>query len=341
MSENNDSSNNDLNKENEQKLSKRSRDFLSGLAGISIYFLSIIFIIIAIITYYAILIIYDPKSISYSYYLICSFWLIEAIVLFYPLILFLNKKKRELNNYNKKDEEEDLAYEKEAIVINNKIINILYLSFCIFGWIPILIFCHEILPGHEEEYLGELYWFGRRNSISLFSFRGKEYFPILYAIIYGILLPTVWFYKLFKSVWYKGSKNALKSEEPKSLELKKEEELIDVSKNLEGNKEILANKGKEKVFYIENIMLIYQLASMIGWLPLYLFCNYILSGHEEEYLGGLNKISYLFISNDPDNWFAFFYLIICLIIIPLPWYYKSFKALYYKGQKEEIKKTES
>ena len=99
----------------------------------------------------------------------------------------------------------------------------------------------------------------------------------------------------------------------------------------------MANIGKEKVFYIENIMLIYQLVSMIGWLPIYLFCHYILSGHEEEYLGGLNKISYLFISNDPDNWFAFFYLIICLIIIPLPWYYKFFKALYYKGQKEEKK----
>lgn len=328
MNENKDSSNIDLNKENAQKLSKRSRDYLSGIAGISFYFLTIIFILLAFITCFIIWGINDRKPINFS--LVFPFWFIEAYILFRTLFLILNKKKRKLNNYLKKDEEDDLTYESQSGENINKIINISYLLFCIFGWIPILIFCHTILPGHEEEYLGDLFWIGRRNSIGLFSFKGSEYFPILYVIIYGITLPSVWFFKFFKSLFRK----PLKNEDQKSLALKQEEEIIEASKNLEGNKEILANKGKEKVFYIENFMLIYQLVSMIGWLPIYLFCHYVLSGHEEEYLGELNKISYLFISNDPDNWFAFFYLI-CLIIIPLPWYYKLFKALYYKGQKEE------
>lgn len=329
MSENNDSSNNDLNKGNEQKLSKRSRDYLSGTAGISFYFLTIIFIILAIITCIIIWGINDRKPINFS--LVFPFWFIEAYILFRTLFLILNKKKRKLNNYFKKDEEDDLTYESQSGENINKIINISYLLFCIFGWIPILIFCHTILPGHEEEYLGDLFWIGRRNSIGLFSFKGSEYFPILYLIIYGITLPSVWFYKLFKSFSRKPHKN----EDQKSLALKQEEEIIEVSKNLEVNKDIIINNEKEKVIYIEELMLVYQFVIMIGFPLIYLFCHNVLQNHEEEYLGEFHKISYYFISNDPDNWFAFFYLVICLIIIPLPWYYKLFKALYYKGQKEE------
>ena len=323
MSENNDSSIIDSNKENEQKLSKRSRDYLSGIAGISSYFLTIIFILLAAITCFIIWGINDREPINFS--LVCSLWLIEAIVLFRILIFILNKIKRKFNNYTKNDEEDDLTYESQSGENINKIINISYLLFCIFGWIPILIFCHTILPGHEEEYLGDL--FVSHNSIGLFSFKGSEHFPILYVIIYGITLPSVWFYKFFKSFSRKPHKN----EDQKSLE---KEKIIEVSKNPEGNKEVIINNEKEKVFYIEKIMLLYQLVIMIGFPLIYLFCHEVLHNHEEDYLGELNKISYLFISNDPDNWFAFFYFI-CLIIIPLPWYYKFFKALYYKGQKEE------
>ena len=331
MSENKDSSNINLNKDNEQKLSKRSIDYLSGIAGISFYFLTIIFILLAIITCFIIWGINDREPINFS--LVFPFWFIEAYILFRTLFLILNKKKRKLNNYFKKDEEDDLTYESQSGENINKIINISYLLFCIFGWIPILIFCHTILPGHEEEYLGGLFWIGRRNSIGLFSFKGSEYFPILYVIIYGITLPSVWFFKFFKSFSRKPHKN----ENQKSLE---EEKIIEVSKNPEGNKEVIINNEKEKVIYIEELMLLYQLVIMIGFPLIYLFCHEVLHNHEEEYLGVFHTFSYFFISNDPDNWFAFFYLIY-LIIIPLPWYYKFFKALYYKGQKEEIKKTES
>ena len=327
-----DSSNIDLNKENVQKLSKRSRDYLSGIAGISFYFLTIIFILLAIITCIIICGINDRKPINFT--LVFPFWFIEAYILFRTLFLILNKKKRKLNNYFKKDEEDDLTYESQSGENINKIINISYLLFCIFGWIPILLFCHEILPGHEEEYLGDLYHcFDGSNSIGLFSFKGSEYFPIFYVIIYGIMFPSVWFYKFFKSLFRK----PLKNEDQKSLALKQEEEIIEASKNLEGNKEVI---NKEKVIYIEELMLVYQFVIMIGFPLIYLFCHDVLQNHEEEYLGKFHTISYFFISNSPDNWFAFFYFI-CLIIIPLPWYYKFFKALYYKGQKEEIKKTES
>ncbi len=313
-----DSSNIDLNKENEQKLSKRSRDYLSGIAGISFYFLTIIFIILAIITCIIIWGINDRKPINFS--LVFPFWFIEAYILFRTLFLILNKKKRKLNNYFKKDEEDDLTYESQSGENINKIINISYLLFCIFGWIPILIFCHTILPGHEEEYLGDLFWIGRRNSIGLFSFKGSEYFPIFYVIIYGILFPSVWFYKFFKSFFRK----PLKNEDQKSLVLKQEEEIIEVSKNLEVNKDIIINNEKEKVIYIEELMLVYQFVIMIGFPLIYLFCHNVLQNHEEEYLGKFHTISYFFISNSPDNWFAFFYSI-CLAIIPLPWYYKLIK----------------
>lgn len=318
MSENKDSSNINLNKDNEQKLSKRSRDYLSGIAGISFYFLTIIFIILAIITCIIIWGINDRKPINFS--LVFPFWFIEAYILFRTLFLILNKKKRKLNNYFKKDEEDDLTYESQSGENINKIINISYLLFCIFGWIPILIFCHTILPGHEEEYLGDLFWIGRRNSIGLFSFKGSEYFPIFYVIIYGILFPSVWFYKFFKSFFRK----PLKNEDQKSLVLKQEEEIIEVSKNLEVNKDIIINNEKEKVIYIEELMLVYQFVIVIGFPLIYLFCHNVLQNHEEEYLGKFHTISYFFISNSPDNWFAFFYFIY-LIIIPFPWYYKLFR----------------
>ena len=95
-----------------QKLSKRSIDYLSGIAGISFYFLTIIFIILAIITCIIIWGINDRKPINFT--LVFPFWFIEAYILFRPLFLILNKKKRKLNNYFKKDEEDDLTYESQS-----------------------------------------------------------------------------------------------------------------------------------------------------------------------------------------------------------------------------------
>ena len=79
MNENKDSSNINLNKDNEQKLSKRSIDYLSGIAGISFYFLTIIFIILAIITCFIILGINDRKPINFS--LVFPFCFIVAYIL--------------------------------------------------------------------------------------------------------------------------------------------------------------------------------------------------------------------------------------------------------------------
>ena len=207
MSENNDSSNIDLNKENEQKLSKRSRDFLSGLTGVSIYLLILLLMFLTFVTY---LLLYSGlapiQPLDKTGQIFCIM-IVESSVLIYALVIFLRfMKKRELNKNN---EEDNLTYDNKKISKIDNTIKNLFLAFLFLGWIPIYLFCNYILQGQEEVFLGIIY-----SGLGRYIFKnGKDWFIPIYIFTFLIVVPLPWFYKLFKSLFYKGQKEEIKKTE--------------------------------------------------------------------------------------------------------------------------------
>ena len=200
MSENNDSSNIDLNKEIEQKLSKRSRDFLSGLTGVSIYLLILLLMFLTFVTY---LLLYSGlapiQPLDKTGQIFCIM-IVESSVLIYALVVFLRfMKKRELNKNNKED---NLTYDNKKISKIDNTIKILFLAFLFVGWFPIYLFCNYILQGQEEVFLGIIY-----SGLGRYIFKnGKDWFIPIYIFTSLIVVPLPWFYKLFKALYYKGQK---------------------------------------------------------------------------------------------------------------------------------------
>ena len=193
----------DYNLGNEQTLSKRSEDFLSGLTGVSIFVEILLQLGIAIVNVILIIeCIFSHSSSSERFYFFIILWILEAIVLIVLLNVFLKyMKKREMNKnskfFNNKDilKQENVAYENYKA---DKVFKIIYLFFWLIGWFPIYWFCIEILQGHEQRYLGIIYDLGKY----VISKHGEDWFLPIYMVACVIAIPLPWFYKLFKSIFF-------------------------------------------------------------------------------------------------------------------------------------------
>ena len=194
----------DYNLGNEQTLSKRSEDFLSGLTGISIFVEILLQLGIAFVNVILIVeCIFSHRSTSQDFYSIITLWIFEATVLIVLLIVFLKyMKKREMNK-NSKDfnnidslKQENLTYENDKA---DKVFKNLYLLYWLIGWFPIYWFCIEILQGNEQRYLGGIYDLGKY----VISKHGEDWFLPIYIVTCLIAIPLPWFYKLFKSIFFR------------------------------------------------------------------------------------------------------------------------------------------